>query len=111
MSEETVVRPIRPQDVNKAKMKIIPSVVFEVFNDLIALHFNGKKSVIRQDTVVNRIVDLYNQRHPFDMIDQSWVYTNHWLDIEDAYREAGWKVYYDKPGYNETYPATFEFTK
>ena len=33
------------------------------------------------------------------------------MDIESIYRADGWGVYYDKPGYNETYTATFEFTK
>jgi hypothetical protein len=31
------------------------------------------------------------------------------LDIEDTYREAGWKVEYDKPAYCENYPANFTF--
>lgn len=31
------------------------------------------------------------------------------LDVEDVYRAAGWEVTYDKPGYNETYDATFTF--
>lgn len=34
----------------------------------------------------------------------------HWLNFEGAYRRAGWKVEFDKPGYNESYPATFKFT-
>jgi hypothetical protein len=31
------------------------------------------------------------------------------LDVETVYERAGWKVTYDKPAYNETYPATFRF--
>lgn len=32
-----------------------------------------------------------------------------WLDIEDHYRKAGWKVTYDKPAYCENYDAYFKF--
>lgn len=34
-----------------------------------------------------------------------------WMDIEPIYRKSGWRVEYDKPAYNETYPATFTFSK
>lgn len=108
---DKVVKPISPKDVSSQKTKLIPSVVFEVFNELIALNFSGKSSVVRQDVAADRIVILYNKRNEFHTIDKRYVYDNNWLDIEDSYRDAGWKVYYDKPGYNETYPATFEFTK
>jgi hypothetical protein len=39
------------------------------------------------------------------------VYDKGWLNIEPVYAEFGWVVEYDKPGYNESYDATFEFTK
>ncbi len=32
-----------------------------------------------------------------------------WLNVEELYRAQGWTVTYDKPGYNESYPATFTF--
>ena len=38
------------------------------------------------------------------------VFSNHWLDVEDIYREQGWNVEYDKPTYNETYDAYFVFS-
>ena len=37
------------------------------------------------------------------------LYEKHYLDVEDAYRKRGWIVDYDKPAYNETYDAFFEF--
>ena len=39
------------------------------------------------------------------------LFDNHYLDIEPAYRNAGWKVEFDKPGYNETYDSYFVFSK
>ena len=38
------------------------------------------------------------------------IFDNHWLDVEDLYRKNGWKVDYDKPGYNESYNAYFVFS-
>lgn len=39
------------------------------------------------------------------------IYENRWLDIEDSYRAVGWHVEYDKPGYCESYEATFTFKR
>ena len=39
------------------------------------------------------------------------VFKNKWLDVEEVYRKAGWKVEYDKPGYCEDYEAYFVFEK
>lgn len=38
-------------------------------------------------------------------------FDRHYLDIEEIYSASGWVVKYDKPAYNEDYPATFEFKK
>jgi len=35
---------------------------------------------------------------------------NNWLDVGKIYENAGWKVEYDRPGFNESYEATFSFT-
>lgn len=37
------------------------------------------------------------------------IFERHWLDVEDAYREAGWGVTYEKPSYNEDGMASFVF--
>jgi hypothetical protein len=55
-----------------------------------------------QKDVVNELVALGLKRNE--------IFKNHWLDVEEIYEEAGWQVAYDKPGYNETYEASFEFT-
>lgn len=37
---------------------------------------------------------------------RAWKAQDHgWLDLEDIYRDEGWTVEYDSPGYNETYEA------
>ena len=33
------------------------------------------------------------------------------LNVETIYRKDGWNVEYDKPGYNESYDASFKFSR
>ena len=39
------------------------------------------------------------------------IFSEGWLNIETVYEDAGWDVYYDKPGYNEDYKPSYTFTK
>jgi len=95
--------PMSPEEVTTRKASMIPEVVFEVFNELIARGWNGRETTIRQDEVVARLEAAG--------IASSRIFAEHLLDVEDAYRALGWKVVYDKPAYCETYPATFTFSK
>lgn len=99
-----MTEPIKPSEVADLKNKTIPSVVFEVVNSLIANNYSGGYARVYQKDIVKILVDNYNflQKDIFD---------NGWLNVEESYRQAGWFVKYDKPGFNEGYPATFEFRK
>ena len=37
------------------------------------------------------------------------IHDNKWMDFEGAFEKYGWIIEYDKPAYNETYDAVFEF--
>ena len=37
------------------------------------------------------------------------IFSEGYLNVEEVYREQGWVVSYDKPGYNESYDANFKF--
>lgn len=65
--------------------------------------------MFKQDDVVNLICQKMGYDEYKAAVNK--VYEEHWLDVEDCYRAIGWAVNYDKPAYNETYPATFEFSK
>lgn len=95
--------PIRPDDVAGMKGKMIPDAVIEAFNEIIAQHYYNGTATFKQQDIVARIVQKGIKRDD--------IFTNHWLDIEPIYRAAGWKIFYDKPGYNETYEPTFTFTR
>lgn len=89
--------PVSPSEV---ALKRIPEEVFEAFNEAI---FEGNGHV-RQDAVVSRI--LAKMPH----VQRQEIFQRGWLDIEEEYRRLGWKVDYDKPGYNEMYEAYYVFT-
>lgn len=96
-------RPIRPDEAAAHKKETIPSVVIEVFNDLICENYRNGYVTILQNEVVKRLVDAG--------LDRTCIFDRGWLDIEGMFRAAGWQVMYDKPGYNESYEAKWVFQK
>ena len=101
--------PIKAQDIVKAKTTTIPDEVFDAFNELIASKWDGRSAHITQDEVVK--LSLVKLQSTGKDISRNKLFESGWLDIEDSYREAGWDVGYDKPGYNESYEAFFVFSK
>jgi hypothetical protein len=93
--------PISPSEILGYKQNDIPSFVYEAFNTLIVRNWNGTSATVKQKDVIALLPEEK----------QAEAYANHWLDVEDIYRHAGWGVKYDKPAYNETYDAHFVFSK
>lgn len=100
--------PIKPEDVLALKKTQIPPEVFEAFNELIIEKLAGRCAVLKQEDVVDRILKKLN-REPMN-VTRSRIFDEGWLQIEKVYTEQGWVVEYDRPGFNETYPAVFKFT-
>ena len=101
------MEPIKPSEVVGKKREILPDAVVKVFNDLIVAKWDGRESLITQEEVVMQLTAL-------DIV-QQYIFEKHLLfhllDVEDIYRQAGWKVEYNRPGYNESYKAYFVFSK
>lgn len=95
-------RPIRPEEVDS--FSEIPAEVFDAFNELISKNMDQGRATVKQ----REVADLAAEKIGCKVGD---LFVNHWLNIETAYETAGWKVTYDKPGYNETYEAFFVFEK
>lgn len=91
--------PIKPSEL----VKDIPEIVFECFNKIITRNYNGTSSTVKQQEIVDMLVEKGLKKDE--------IFKKHWLDIEDHYRKAGWKVEFDKPGFNESGEAYFTFTK
>jgi hypothetical protein len=102
-----MIKPITPNEVVSHKTNVvIPDYVFEAFNYLISKNFRNGSATIKQNEVIERIISAHSET-----ITREYLFDNHFLDVEDVYREAGWRVEYDKPAYCETYEASFKFTK
>ena len=98
------IKPLRPNQVVKAKAQSFPDGVIKAFNDLIVANWDGRKAVILLGDAVKEIALKMN-------VERTEVTKNRWLDIEDVFRAAGWNVKYDQPGYNESYAPYFVFTE
>jgi|GEM_PF-1305742 len=96
-------RPISPDEVVEQQREQFPREVFEEVNRLLGETAVNGYAVIQQDDIENALVARG--------LNRSEIYRRGWMNIEESYREAGWKVEYDKPAYNESYPATFTFRK
>jgi hypothetical protein len=102
-------KPITPAEVAEYQAKIFPAEVFDAFNELIAKDFVNGSSTVKQPAVKALIIEKIAANTPAGETPRPFEYK--WLNIEEVYRKAGWKVEYDKPGYNETYDAYFVFRK
>ena len=100
---------ITPQQAKSTRINAVPTAVIEAFNELIVESLSGNSSTVKQKDAVDRIKSKLNQVLGNEYTTQQ-ICDRGWLNVEDIYRLAGWRVTYDKPGYNETYDATFEFT-
>lgn len=97
-------RPIKPEEVRARRIDFIPSIIFETINTMICEKFDGKYATLKQEDILNRVCNESSG------LTRQEIFNKHYLDIiKSFYREQGWKVEYDKPGYNESYPATFKF--
>ncbi len=99
-----MTEPIKPSEIVDAQIKEIPPAVVEVWNRMLIKKYRNGAVVIKQEDVISELVVALN-------ISRENVFANGYLDVEEMYRKAGWKVMYDKPGYNESYDAYFEFIK
>lgn len=94
--------PISPNQVADTKLRVIPEAVFEAINTLITQRSTGGTVVIKQ----GEILKLLEEKG----LDRTEIFAKGWLNVEDAYSQAGWTVLYDKPGHNESYEASFTFS-
>jgi hypothetical protein len=101
MANKPIV-PITPHGVLRKKGGAIPSIVYEVFNELITSNFDGKSATVYQDDVVFELARRGETRGE--------IFNKRWLDIEEEYRAVGWSVEYEKPAYNESGRAFFTFS-
>lgn len=98
------MKPITPQECGEQAGSNIPEFVIEAVNNLLQKSYRkGRTVTLRQDDIMAEILRLNIN------VTREQVFSEGWMDFEPVFERAGWKVTYDKPGYNESYPATFDF--
>jgi hypothetical protein len=92
--------PITPEEAESGKQ--IPEAVINVFNRFISEKILDGRAVVDQDDVVRELeaAGLSGQD----------IFRKGWLNIEGLYQRAGWKVEYNRPGYNESGRSFFTFS-
>lgn len=96
------MKPLSPAAARIAFNKSLPDFVIESANELIVEHMNASGC---SSFTFKELGARIKSKKPDDV-----EYNDNWLDIEDAFREAGWKVEVDSPGYNETYAGHYNFS-
>ncbi|MCS4088582.1 hypothetical protein [Rhizobium sp. BK176] len=99
-----MTKPISPDDIAEAKIGHIPEAVVAVFNKMIALNYTGGSATVRQEDVLKEIANTTT-------LDRGEIFDKGYLNVEEIFRAAGWRVSYTKPDYTESFPAYFEFRK
>ena len=99
------MKPISPNEVKQKRIESIPDFVIEAANNLIAKKWNGFSSTFKLNELVKESLKIGG-----DEVSREDLFDNHSFDIEPIFEKAGWKVNFDKPGYNESYDSFFEFT-
>lgn len=93
------------QALAAANAGTIPEQVFDAFNAFLSDRAGDAPSgiMVKQDEVLALLAKAWPQtkRHVY--------FEKGWLDVEAAYRKAGWRVTFDKPGYNESGGAFWVF--
>lgn len=97
-----MVKPFTPEDAKAEQQNQLPEQVISAVNSFLASRAGSTTIRIMQTEMVEKLEESGFNR--------ATIFGNYLLDFEEAYRANGWKVIYDKPGYNETYDAFWDFT-
>lgn len=102
------MKPITKQELHKKiDTYSFPDFVIQAFNECIEESFKEsfQKSriksstiVIYDDSIINKIISLsYYDDSYSRRVTPDEIYKNHWLNVEDYYRQAGWNVFRSPP--------------
>lgn len=102
------IKPITPEEALKDRINTIHPDIIKIINSFIKERYSSEKIIVKIE--VPEIIEKFLEINPSS--DKQEIINKHWLDFESVYEAVGWKVKYDKPGFNETnFPSFFEFSK
>lgn len=99
------IKPISPKEI----VKIIPDEVLIAFNELLA-EDAGKVVTLKQEKVLARINEVC-KRDGNNFISSRELFDKKWLDVEEIYKAAGWKVTYESPSIGDDFKAYWKFSR
>ena len=104
-----MIKPITPSEARAKVEANIPDFVIEAFNNKIVQSIDSRNyAKVLQNSVISEIMYCANERNI--EVSREEIFAKGWLNVERLFRDTGWTVLYDKPGYNESYEAYFEFS-
>lgn len=108
----TNIQPFSPAEAKKAKVDSLPKELIQAVNELLAERYKDYGTInIKLKDIKARCRKILGIDEMFSSDDpmNSWP-TGVW-DFEPVYERFGWKVSYDKPGFNESYDSFYIFKK
>lgn len=104
----SMIKAITKEEVNQDfKNRVFPDFVIQAFNECISESKIKKSDTVLQKDVVAKIKSLTKDNEL--KITSKMIFDNHWLDVEEFYKKAGWDVSFYSYGYNETGNDYFTF--
>lgn len=100
------VKPFSPDEALASKVTMIPDQVIDAVNTMLATNWSGRG---RCSFTIKELSAMI--RSKFGDADGDLHLHSSWFDFESIYEKAGWKVEFDRPGYNESYDAVYTFSR
>lgn len=103
------MKPITPEKVEQIRIHEMPEAIIQATNELIVRKWNGHEANVKVEEIVEQQFRVSGEEQT--VAARKELFEKHYLDIEPAYREAGWKVRFESPDYTEDFPSYFVFSK
>lgn len=94
------VKPVSPNDIKVS----LPDFVINAVNSLISNRYRGGSFSIKREEIVKKIIETCPRA-----LEREEIFEKQWLDFENLYRQAGWKVNYVTPERGESFDEYFNF--
>lgn len=102
------MKPITPQKVEDIRIHEMPEAIIQATNELIVRKWNGTSATVKVDEIISHYFNVTGEEKTASA--RKGLFDKHYLDIEPAYREAGWKVKFESPDYTESFDSYFVFS-
>ena len=105
-----MIKPFTPEDVRKHKIFVLPQELLQSINELMSERYKPGGFNIKAEEIIERAKFIHSasSSNPFTTVGDDW-YDKGYMDFESAYQEAGWKVKYNQPSYDENFSSYYRF--